>query len=342
MLQGRTRVIFIGWWLVWMAIQTIAIYSGGFDLRPALIDSVITNAIIALEAFTIVTVLRYYTPSPRNALNILAWSVALSTAATGVIVVVVRLASADDYDAFVQSSLMVRFSFSFFMIAFIAMFAWLLSFMKTQQEDKERHDMAEKLAREAELANLRQQMQPHFLFNSLNSINALIGSNPDKARVMVQNLSDFFRGTLKKDDGTRVTLEEEIRQLNLYLDIEKVRFGHRMHTTINIDDNCRQKRIPSLLLQPVVENAIKFGLYDTIGAVEIKLTASLEDETLKVCVENPYDPETATPRKGAGFGLNSIQRRLYLLYARNDLLTTSQENGTFKTCVIIPQKSVDV
>jgi LytS/YehU family sensor histidine kinase len=268
----------------------------------------------------------------------LAWSAALSLAATGVIVLLVRWVSVDEYDVFVQTSLTVRFVFSFFMIAFIAMFAWLLSFMKTQQEDKERQAMAEKLAREAELTNLRQQMQPHFLFNSLNSINALIGSDPEKARVMVQNLSDFFRGTLKKDDGTRVTLEEEMRQLNLYLDIEKIRFGHRMKTKLNVIDECRQKKIPSLLLQPVVENAIKFGLYDTTGEVEIRVDAFLKEGNLTICVDNPYDPDTATPRKGAGFGLSSIQRRLYLLYARNDLLTTSQENGIFKTCITIPQE----
>jgi LytS/YehU family sensor histidine kinase len=342
LLEGRTRIVFVGWWLVWMGVQTVAIYSGGFAWRWALIDSGITVSIIALEAFTIVTVLRYYIPSPKSAINLLAWSAALSLAATGVIVMLVRWASPDEYDTFVQSSLMVRFAFSFFMIAFIAMFAWLLSFMKTQHEDKERQSMAEKLAREAELTTLRQQMQPHFLFNSLNSINALIAANPDRARTMVQNLSDFFRGTMRKDDGTKVTLEEEMNQLHLYLEIEKVRFGHRLKTVMDVQDECKSRLLPSLLLQPVVENAIKFGLYDTIGEVEIKVHAELTGTELLVCVENPYDPETATPRKGAGFGLSSIQRRLYLLYARNNLLTTTQENGIFKTCITIPQEQKNV
>ena len=210
----------------------------------------------------------------------------------------------------------------------------------TQEEQKEmdaRKTEAEKLTKEAELFKLRQQLQPHFLFNSLNSISALTGSQPEKARHMIQQLSEFLRGTLKKDEQQWSTLEEEIQYLRLYLDIEKVRFGHRLQTEIIFSDEVLSLKLPALLLQPVVENAIKFGLYDTYGEVLITLNATQENNYLKIVVQNPFDPETSQPLKGTGFGLSSIQRRLFLLFARHDLLKTQKDNEHFITTILIPQ-----
>jgi len=92
-----------------------------------------------------------------------------------------------------------------------------------------------------------------------------------------------------------------------------------------------------LLLQPVVENAIKFGLYDTYGEVLITLKATQEDHYLKIMVQNPFDPETSQPLKGTGFGLSSVQRRLFLLFARHDLLKTIKDENHFITTILIPQ-----
>jgi two-component system, LytTR family, sensor kinase len=206
-----------------------------------------------------------------------------------------------------------------------------------RQQDEARKSATEKLAREAELYNLRQQLQPHFLFNSLNSINALLGSRPEQARKMIHQLSDFLRGTLRKDNQQLVSLEDELKHLELYLDIEKVRFGHRLQTAIQVQNETMNMRLPSLLLQPVVENAIKFGLYDTTGDTEIKVIATATNKHLELQVQNPYDPVTARPKQGTGFGLSSVQRRLYLLYARQDLLSTTQQDLTFITTIKIPQ-----
>jgi LytS/YehU family sensor histidine kinase len=206
-----------------------------------------------------------------------------------------------------------------------------------QKENEERKTAAEKLAKDAELFKLRQQLQPHFLFNSLNSINALIGSRPEEARKMVQQLSDFLRGTLKKEEQQWVSLQEELQYLQLYLDIEKVRFGNRLATIIESDPMAGQLKLPALLLQPIVENAIKFGLYDTTGETVIRLNATGSDGYLVIRVQNPFDPETSMPQKGTGFGLKSVRRRLYLLFARNDLLATETADHTFITTVKIPQ-----
>ena len=196
---------------------------------------------------------------------------------------------------------------------------------------------AEQLAREAELFKLRQQLQPHFLFNSLNSISALTASQPEKARHMIQQLADFLRGTLKKEEQQWTSFEEELQYLQLYLDIEKVRFGYRLQTNIVLEENVLQMKLPSLLLQPLVEKAIKFGLYDTVGDVTILIAAKNNAGMLEVTVQNPFDESTAVPVKGTGFGLSSIKRRLFLLFARQDLLQIKKETGQFITIISIPQ-----
>lgn len=234
-------------------------------------------------------------------------------------------------------SLPIRFSIAFLLLGCITMISILWYNQQEQKENERRKADAEKLAKEAELFKLRQQLQPHFLFNSLNSINALIGSRPEEARKMVQQLSDFLRGTIKKEETQWVTLHEEMQYLQLYLDIEKVRFGNRLATAIETDEESKTMKLPALLLQPIVENAIKFGLYDTTGETVIRIQTEKKDAELVITVTNPFDPETSSPKQGIGFGLKSVQRRLYLLFGRTDLLITAAKENIFTTVVKIPQ-----
>jgi LytS/YehU family sensor histidine kinase len=210
--------------------------------------------------------------------------------------------------------------------------------LSDQQEAERRRIQAEQLAKEAELYKLRQQLQPHFLFNSLNSINALVRLDPPLARTMIQQLSDFLRGTIKKEENTWISLEEELQHLGLYLDIEKVRFGHRLHAEIKNNAIESNAFLPAMLLQPIVENAIKFGLYDTTGNVTISITAEMHQSHLQIQVTNPYDTAREQANRGTGFGLRSVQRRLYLLFARNDLLQIRTEKSFFITTIKIPQR----
>jgi LytS/YehU family sensor histidine kinase len=168
----------------------------------------------------------------------------------------------------------------------------------------------------------------------------LIGSRPKEAREMVQQLSDFLRTTLRKDEQQWIKLEDEMHSLQLYLTIEKVRFGHRLFTELDLEEDALKMQLPALLLQPLVENAIKFGLYDTTEESRIYLTAKSENAQLVITVENPFDPSTAAAQKGTGFGLSSVQRRLYLMFGRHDLLQTTVKENIFSTTVIIPQPIV--
>jgi LytS/YehU family sensor histidine kinase len=210
-------------------------------------------------------------------------------------------------------------------------------FKKVQAQTIEKLVEIERQLNHAELANIQQQLQPHFLFNSLNSISALTIVKPDEARRMVQLLSDFLRGTLSREKEKMMPLSEEINYLNLYLEIEKIRFGHRLNVDFQIDENCQKFMLPSLILQPIVENAIKYGLYGSTEDVTISVKSICKPHSLEISISNPYTKENEKTSKGLGFGLNSIQRKLYLLYGQNDLLIIDKGETQFTTTLIIPQ-----
>ncbi|MBT1702763.1 sensor histidine kinase [Chryseosolibacter indicus] len=337
-LSYRTTVIAnVSWIAGWTVIQALILYIVvGLNLYLSVTDALVNNILLAMAGYAMFQGLKYYHPG-------LTYQLIAATVLTAFAVLLFQLATTqifpdnEDYLNFVNNWIIIRGIINWLMLAVVTVLSWLWFNIKEQKESELRKLTTEKLAREAELASLRQKLQPHFLFNSLNSINALIGSRPEEARKMVQQLSDFFRSTLKKDDQQLVPFSEELQHLELYLDIEKVRFGHRLKTHIEHDDDALGLVLPALLLQPVVENAIKFGLYDTTGEIIIRIKARTENNFLVVTVENPYDPETSKPKQGTGFGLNAIQRRLYLLYARQDLLTTMQDEVTFSTQIRIPQ-----
>lgn len=192
------------------------------------------------------------------------------------------------------------------------------------------------LLKEAELFKLRQQLQPHFLFNSLNAISALVITAPDKAGDMISRLADFLRTAVKQGQRELLPLQEEIDYLQQYLWIEAVRFGDRLRIEWNMQEAAQSATMPPFLLQPLVENAIRFGVYGRTGEVAITIHVVLEDGMLRISITNPYDPSMKAG-SGTGFGLEGVRRRLWLVYARQDLLHTSEAGGHFTTTLLIPQ-----
>lgn len=344
MLNISTRkVVFAShaWAVALIAVETYALYNTfGFSAALALADTVNFNVLIGAAGYITYVSMRYYQPNPKNIIYTVVWDIGLAVLcvlAHNYIMINGPFSRTEDYLVYLDASQIFRGILAWLMITLMGIISWTWFFMQDVRAGEKRESDTMQLARDAELATLRQQLQPHFLFNSLNSISALAGARPEQARKMIQQLSDFLRGTIKKDDHQLVTLQEEFSHLELYLDIEKVRFGHRLKTEIMIDEAVRPNLLPSLLLQPIVENAIKFGLYDTTGEIVIRIEAIVADKQLMLRVQNPFDPETSQPRQGTGFGLKSVQRRLYLLYGRNDLLTTRSEQKLFITEVKIPQ-----
>ncbi len=239
------------------------------------------------------------------------------------------------YLIFLQTTQFIR------LIVVLLIHCWFLTLYAVRQhtsalEEQFKHiSDAASLHREAELFKLRQQLQPHFLYNSLNSINALILIQPDKAQEMIGKLSDFLRNSVKREAREQIPVAEELEYIEAYLSIEAVRFGDRLRVVYK-KKIIREAVIPPFLLQPILENAIKFGLYGRTGLVEILIEIMEENNYLNIAVSNPFDPGNRPPA-GTGFGLEGIRRRLYLLFARTDLLEVHRTSEVFTTVLKIPQ-----
>src|ERR1700759_4353892 len=272
----------------------------GLGLYASATDSVVSNTLVALSCGFISNNLQYYLPKRERYWYILIISLGLSglilLACKGILVPIL-----DDpkdpvpYAQFFSRSWPVRFDIIFLQVGCMTILSVLWYSSEEEQQNRQRRSDAEKLSKEAELFKLRQQLAPHFLFNSLNSISALIGSRPEQARKMIQQLSDFLRGNLKKEEQQWITLSEELQYLELYLEIEKVRFGHRLSAQIDHDETSLAMKIPPMVLQPILENAMKFGLYDTTDKVTISIRARAEGSYAVISVQNPFDPETSRP-----------------------------------------------
>ncbi len=190
-------------------------------------------------------------------------------------------------------------------------------------------------AREAELRALRAQLDPHFLFNSLNSINALVGSDPEGARRMCEGLGDFMRRTLALGSRESVSLGDEMALVERYLGIEQVRFGDRLRVEREVEPAARECRVPPLLLQPLVENAIKHGIQNCVEGGTIRIEARRDGALLRIAVANPVDPD-APARRGEGVGLDNVRRRLEIFGAHTARLAATREGRDFRVTLTLP------
>ena len=193
---------------------------------------------------------------------------------------------------------------------------------------------AEVAARDAELQALKAQLNPHFLFNSLNSVASLAATDPAAARDMCIQLGDYLRGTLKSGSSPQ-PLEQELKQIRRFLRVESVRYGDRLRVVEEIDERCLGVAVPPLLLQPLVENALKHGIAELVEGGEIRIGARRSSERLTVWVENPVDPESR-PRSGAGVGLANIRHRLKNVFGDEARLRSGRSGEIYRAEVVIP------
>jgi two-component system sensor histidine kinase AlgZ len=194
------------------------------------------------------------------------------------------------------------------------------------------------LSRDAELRALRAQIHPHFLFNSLNSINALIGSDTAAARQTCVMLADFLRSSLTLGARERIPLAQEVDMASHLLAIERVRFGERLRGEIQMDAGIEGVLVPPLLLQPLVENAIKHGIGERVEGGVVQLVASRQGERIKIVIENPKDP-LAAPRRGAGIGLENVRRRVAAAYGREGRLDVESAPERFRVTLDLPAQA---
>jgi hypothetical protein len=197
---------------------------------------------------------------------------------------------------------------------------------------------ARTLARDAELHALRMQINPHFLFNSLHSIAALATVDGVRAREMCIRLSDFLRSSLGLGERDTVPLREELALARSYLEVEQVRFGARLTFSENIQECCQDCPVPVLLLQPLVENAVKHGIAGLVEGGAIRLSVERLGDSVRVALENGFDPDAPPPNR-LGMGLPQVRRRLELRYGDEAGLEAGGRDGVYRVELRFPCES---
>ena len=342
-LENRIRLIV--WWLVWLFLvlgQALLYYFAyGSFVNVSIIDALLSLLIYSGIALSLWYPFSFFNqgkagPSTLilNLVAIGAISVALWILISKGIIMLI-LPDKNVYQAYWDVTLPYRIGTGFFIYLLVILTYFLFISLTNLSEKKAREAKLESLVKETELKMLRSQINPHFLFNSLNSISSLTITDPEKARDMVNKLSEFMRYALSKKDEQPVSIRSEFENLRLYLDIEKVRFGDRLSTEENIDEKCLETKMPVMLLQPLYENAIKHGVYESTESVRILTRAKTIDGNIEITITNNYDPAPSS-RRGTGTGLINVIRRLELFYGKKASLSTKKENGIFTVSLFIP------
>jgi len=215
-------------------------------------------------------------------------------------------------------------------------FFYVVVAIEASRETEARAAETRMLARDAELRALRAQINPHFLFNSLNSISALTSIDPARAREMCLLLADFLRLTLGMGEKNVIRLAEELELLEKFMAIEKVRFGERLQMEENIQDEAKACLIPALLLQPLLENAVSHGIASMAEGGWIRLQAQVQDGRLGILVENERDDEAPARRRTGGVGLRNVRSRLEARYGKEAAFRIDPSEDRFRVTLSLP------
>jgi two-component system sensor histidine kinase AlgZ len=221
----------------------------------------------------------------------------------------------------------------------LSAFAHYLAIEFQRARSAERRELESKLmAQEAELRMLRTQIDPHFLFNSLNSISALTSQSPARAREMTLQLSEFYRHTLGLEAHRKVTVAAEEKLVTHFLAIEKVRFGARLNVEVTIADDARDCLLPPMILQPLVENAVKHGIGGLTEGGTVRIAAERAGSVLQLRVENDVDADVPAST-GQGIGLVNVRQRLAALYGHEASVNWKQEDRLFRVALALPAET---
>ncbi len=238
-------------------------------------------------------------------------------------------------DAHFSHLLPLAFSVGVLMYLLAIALHYVMLSVEESQQAATRESEALVLAREAELRALRAQINPHFLFNSLNSISALTSVDPARAREMCILLSDFLRKTLSAGDQDTIPLAEEVALIRTYLGVEKIRFGARLAYDIDIEEVCNRCLLPPLLLQPLIENAIKHGISGLTEGGVITVRARANDRFLRLTVENNFDTGYRALRR-SGIGLTNVRSRLQARYDGDARMDAGAQGDRFRVEIVMP------
>lgn len=221
------------------------------------------------------------------------------------------------------------------MVTMIYLLSIAMHYVVIEAQGSKRNEL---LAREAQLKALKAQVNPHFLFNSLNSISALTAVDSVRARDMCIRLADFLRTSLRLGERGSIPFGEELELTKMYLDVEQVRFGGKLRLVQEIAPECYESEIPALLIQPLVENAVKHGIALLVEGGEIQIRGWREKEMVRFMIANPFDPEAPASRNG--IGLENVRGRMEARYGTAARMEVEVEDKMFRVTLTLPVKSV--
>lgn len=331
----------IFWLLLIFMGASLILYSYKLNFYIALTDSTIHNLSYAILTIGLWYTVRYSNFEKANVVKRLLYHIlqAIIISALWLLICFIVLkniySNNNDYQTILFQSVPIHFGLGIVYYALSIMFYYLLLSYRDLQEKTRNEAELKALVKETELNLLKSQINPHFLFNSLNSISSLTLTNPGKAQEMIIKLSEFLRHSINKKNDHLVPLQEEITHIKYYLDIEKIRFGDRLRYDFKIADFCCEQLVPGMLLQPLFENAIKHGVYESTEEVTITFVCESINSGLKLTISNNFDP-VALPRKGNNMGIKNIVNRLKLLYQSDNLLTITKTENLFSAEIVIP------
>lgn len=342
----ESRIRFLVWWLAWLIMaagQTLIIhFAYGGKTDAAIADGFFSMLFFGLLGLVVWFPVRFMLRNDNE-----LYSSVFNLFLTGSITIVIWLlvprlivraliSEKIDYEIFWHSSLVFRATAGVLIFSVTVLVYYLFLSATRLAEKAQRQAQLEAQVREGELKMLRSQINPHFLFNSLNSVSSLTVTDPLKAREMIVKLSDFMRYSLSSRTEQPVTLQTEMESLRLYLQIEKVRFGERLVIEEDIDGECLQALMPGMLLQPLYENAVKHGVYESTAEVTIRTSVKKENDTVVITVSNNVDTEAVVTRKGAGIGLKNVGSRLELFFGETGDLNVTRTEDSFTVTLRFP------
>ncbi|MDR1021982.1 MAG: histidine kinase [Prevotellaceae bacterium] len=340
----RSRLVYVAGWMIVIDVYiSVAFYVSRIPFHILLIDALAFNLLLAMCFLPLWYPIRYNSWDKKSwRFNILAHCILFTlmlAACLGCSYAITYLFAAKDsgvYLDFMVSSLPWKMLEGALLYAIVVMVYHLCIAIEQLNEKAANEIRLTKMLKDGEINLLKSQINPHFLFNSLNSLNSLIIKDANQSQEMLVALSDYLRYTVLATHREISTLKEEMENIRRYLSIEQLRFGSKLAYEMNMAEDCLPLKIPTMLLQPLFENAVKHGVYESTEVVRIVARAAQKMQHLHIEISNNFDTEAVGQRKGSGTGLKNTKEQLRLLYGASALLQTKVENGTFVVALKIP------
>ena len=335
-------MIFGGVWMLVTAVQTGIVHFSGLSFEYALADSVMFNFLLACCLIPVWYPIRF------NIWKRDTWHINIALPLVLICAVIITWLPAgygiryligpdnDAYSHFLKISLWWKALEGILFYIVVVLVYYLCIYVEQLNEKAANEIRLNRLVKDSELNLLKSQINPHFLFNSMNSVNSLIISNPEQAQKMLVALSDYLRYAVLSTNSVYSCIADEMENIERYLSIEQLRFGDKLLYEPEIEPSCHNAKLPAMLLQPLFENAIKHGVYESLETVRIITKIKKDNSYLHIELSNNFDADGVSLKKGSGTGLKNIRERLRLLYGTSAAMQSKAEHGIFTVMLKIP------